>query len=195
MDDLWTRLESWLSSNAPELVDQLRPGADADALASLEHELGVTLPDDVRASLAVHDGTEESAGLVGGWDLLPVEIIASEARLMRGMVEDGAFGEATANAHPKLAGPWWNPAWLPIVSSGSGHFLCVDLAPGPEGRVGQVVLFLHDAPERYVVAPSYRAWLEAVVRDLESGAYTREDGEWNAHAFMRSSEEGKDLYG
>ncbi len=195
MKDLWTRLESWLSSNAPDLVDQLRPGADEQALSAVEQDLGLKLPDDLRASLAVHDGTEECAGLIGGWDLLPAEFIASEARLMRGMVDDGSFGEATADPHPKLATAWWNPAWIPIVSSGSGHFLCVDLAPGPEGRAGQIVLFLHDASQRYVVAPSYRAWLEAVVRDLERGAYSREDGEWNAQAFMRSSEEGRDLYG
>jgi cell wall assembly regulator SMI1 len=192
--DLWTRWEGWLARYAPDLRSGLRPPAPREAVAAVEERLGVVLPRDFRDSLAVHDGAEEVSGLVGGWDLMRLDHVVQEAETMRRLSSQGAFGDASGEPHRAISTGWWHPNWVPVVSSGSGHFFCIDLAPTAAGTVGQIILVLHDDGRRFLVANSYSRWLAAVVSDLEEGAYRLEDDEWNHLAFMRSSREGRDLY-
>lgn len=96
-------------------------------------------------------------------------------------------------------GLWWNPRWIPIVTSGSGHLFCVDLDPGPAGTLGQIILFLHDDKGRYLIAHSLRAWFARLTADLECGLYEIVEDEngyqhFNSHALMWSSLEGQELY-
>jgi cell wall assembly regulator SMI1 len=163
-------------------------------VSAAEERLGLSLPADLRAGLAVHDGGREAGGLVGDWDLMSLERMVGEAEFMRGMVADGLFGDAEGDEHDAIDSVWWNPGWVPVVSSGSGHFYCVDLAPRPNGTAGQVIVFFHDSGQRLLVADSYEQWLTAVVADLERGLYRYEDGSWNHHAFLRSSREGAGSY-
>jgi cell wall assembly regulator SMI1 len=193
--DLWSRWERWLTVHASDLLAELRPPATPEAVSAAEERLGLSLPADFRASLAVHDGAEEVNGLIGDWDLMELDNVVHQARLMRQMVADNLFGDACGDPHDAIDSTWWNPAWVPFVSSGSGHFYCIDLAPAPGGTVGQIIVFFHDDGQRLLVADSYRQWLAAVVSDLERGVYRYEDESWNHHAFLKSSREGGDTYG
>ncbi len=196
--NLWQRWQAWLACHAPDLAEELREPAAADDVAAAEEGLGLTFPEDFKASLAVHDGAGEISGVAGNWDLMELELVIKECRAMREMVADGTFGSAAADPHPAIKDDWWNPQWLPIVSSGSGHFLCLDLDPGDQGRPGQVVLFLHDDARRFVLAGSFREWLQRIVEGLEAGLYTwsEDDEEFadGAEAFLPSCAEGRDLY-
>ncbi|PHH84206.1 hypothetical protein CDD83_2312 [Cordyceps sp. RAO-2017] len=49
--------------------------------------------------------------------------------------------------------------WIPLVRDWGGNNLAVDLAPGPGGRWGQIVLFGRDYDTKYVVARSWAAFL------------------------------------
>ena len=49
-----------------------------------------------------------------------------------------------------------------------GNNIAIDLAPGPTGRSGQVILYGRDYDTKYVVAPSWASFLAAFVSDLES---------------------------
>ncbi|MEM9491128.1 MAG: SMI1/KNR4 family protein, partial [Myxococcota bacterium] len=105
-------------------------------------------------------------------------------------------GESRSEEHRSIRSDWWNPGWIPFVSSGSGHYFCIDTDPAEGGVPGQVILWLHDSPRRYLVACSLAEWFSAIADDLEAGTYIY-DGErtsFNHHAFMRSSVEGKALY-
>jgi len=187
----WRRIGAWLSAAEHETPNQ---GASEKAISDLARALAIPLPADLTQSLAVHDGAD---GLIGGWDLLGTEGIASEAQLMKGLVDDGSFGDAEADPHPRIKSAWWNVHWIPIVSSGSGHLFCVDMDPSPAGKPGQVILFFHDDGKRLCVADSVRAWLAAIAADLEAGTYEydAESGEWSDEAFLQSSLEGKNTYG
>ncbi|MBN1919825.1 MAG: SMI1/KNR4 family protein [Anaerolineae bacterium] len=176
------------------------PGARGNEIAAAEAKLGLVFPADLREYLLLANGERwNSAGFVGNWQLLELKFIVNEAQFMRKMVEEGAFGDNTNDATPTIKGLWWNPQWIPIVTSGSGHFFCVDLDPGPEGTVGQIIFFLHDDGGRYLVAPGLRAWFARLAEDFERGLYeivTDEDGyqHFNSHALLWSSLEGRTLY-
>ncbi|WP_143020456.1 hypothetical protein [Sinosporangium album] len=53
----WTRIEGWLRTNAPRSYASLRPPAKARTLAVAEAQMGLRLPDDLRASLLRHNGS------------------------------------------------------------------------------------------------------------------------------------------
>lgn len=78
----------------------------------------------------------------------------------QGSVPPGAVQKAYAH-----------PAWIPLVRDWGGNNLAVDLAPGPAGQWGQVILFGRDYDTKYVVARSWAAFLALVADDLNSGKW------------------------
>lgn len=64
-----------------------------------------------------------------------------------------------------------HPAWIPLVRDWGGNNLAVDLAPGPAGKWGQVILFGRDYDCKYVVARSWSAFLAMFADDLNSGKW------------------------
>jgi hypothetical protein len=64
-----------------------------------------------------------------------------------------------------------HPAWIPLVRDWGGNNLAVDLAPGPAGKWGQVILFGRDYDTKFVVARSWAAFLALVADDLNSGKW------------------------
>ncbi len=199
MQNLWQILTRWAAACPLDIV--FNPGATEAAIAAAEATLGVAFPADLREYLLLADGERwNSDGFIGDWQLLELKFIVQETQRMRALVDDGSFDDNTNAETPAIKGLWWNPQWLPIVTSGSGHFFCVDLDPGPEGTVGQIILFLHDDGGRFLVAPSLRAWFARLAADFERGLYkivTDEENypHFNSHALMWSSLEGQSLYG
>ncbi|KAJ2901927.1 uncharacterized protein MKZ38_001228 [Zalerion maritima] len=69
-----------------------------------------------------------------------------------------------------------HPGWIPLVRDWGGNNLAVDLAPGPTGRWGQIILFGRDYDTKYVVARSWAHFLGIFADDLSSGKwYVDED--------------------
>lgn len=64
-----------------------------------------------------------------------------------------------------------HPSWIPLVRDWGGNNLAVDLAPGPTGKWGQVILFGRDYDCKYVVARSWSAFLATFADDLNSGKW------------------------
>lgn len=62
-----------------------------------------------------------------------------------------------------------HPMWIPLVTDGVGNCIGVDLAPGPEGKSGQVILFGRDFDDKYVVVDTWGDYLLSFANDLETG--------------------------
>lgn len=75
-------------------------------------------------------------------------------------------------------------AWIPLVTDYLGNNIAVDLAPGPKGKWGQVILFGREYDTKYVVAPSWAHFLMTFADDLENGH----------HIISDESEEGELSY-
>ncbi|KAF2086974.1 putative 1,3-beta-glucan biosynthesis protein [Saccharata proteae CBS 121410] len=61
-----------------------------------------------------------------------------------------------------------HPAWIPLARDWGGNCLAVDLAPGPAGKWGQVIIFGRDYDCKYVVSRSWAAFLATLADDLAS---------------------------
>lgn len=164
MREVWKRMEQWLAEHGPATPEILPPAVRRDDLETLEARIGRPLPQDLAASLAIHDGTGLPLAMLGGRELLSARLMgevwahltASPRRADEGLPE-GA-----------VRAVWWHPAWVPFATGGDGNYLCVDLDPAPGGSEGQVIEYWHDRPERRLVAPGFRPWLEDLLADLEA---------------------------
>ena len=70
-----------------------------------------------------------------------------------------------ANAVQKV---YAHPAWIPLARDWGGNNICVDLAPGPTGKWGQIILTGRDYDCKYVVSRSWAAFLATLADDMGS---------------------------
>lgn len=178
---LWDAIERARAAGYPTFDLKLRPGASEQEIASAEATLGMRFPGDFRASIALHDGQEvDDEGFVT-W--LPVaQRLGSLASLVRCWEDERPFVDAAMLAErsdwldrgERVRQVHFHPRHIPFAGSRFWDYgrLLLDLAPGPKGTEGQVIA--RDDVDLVWVAPSFRALLASVVRDLEDGTLTLE---------------------
>ncbi|KAJ5661594.1 uncharacterized protein N7477_009210 [Penicillium maclennaniae] len=193
----WRKIERWLEHNYEELLDNLGEGCTQNDINELEHELDCSLPLEVRESLMIHDGQERGGlptGVLFSCMLLDCEEIVQERRTWKTVndeflsnsminsapVSSSAAGSSAAaasqqNNHGTLNPPgavqkaYAHHGWIPVARDWGGNHLAIDLAPGPAGKWGQVIIFGRDYDCKYVVARSWAAFLATFADDLCSG--------------------------
>jgi cell wall assembly regulator SMI1 len=169
MDELWKRIDTWLQVNGMPIHAALGAGASPAAIRRAEARLQVRLPDDVRASYAVHDGSGFCALLP--FPLLSLQRMVQEWTNWRELRQQGTFKGAESTPEGPIKTDWWNVRWIPFTHDGGGNHQCLDLDPAPGGNAGQVINFDHEVGATGVLAPSFRAYLAAFADDLEAGCY------------------------
>src|SRR5687767_2048345 len=123
MDEIWSRIDSWLAANAPDVLRSLHSGASEDDIRQTEVSLGVELPEDVRASYRVHDGQSfEGPGLINTREFLSLERIRDEWKIWKDLLDRGDFeGSQSAPQDDCIKTDWWNALWIPLTYDGSGN--------------------------------------------------------------------------
>lgn len=125
-------------------------------LAHVENELGVRIPADV------HDLYRSGLTKVGRQEIIPAdEILAVRQRFIdiaRWTAEEPRWWDYAPSTSPRYPGAVLpvsvHPLWVPIsLDPGYSDNRCVDLAPGPNGQVGQLV------DHGRLVAESVTDWL------------------------------------
>jgi cell wall assembly regulator SMI1 len=182
MIELWSRIEEKLNSKSTSLTQVLSEPALPNE--NLSHLLGFNSGIlDLNDSLQVHDGQKHGLlPLVEPWILLKSkQIIEQRNRLIKLFLDSNNFDiDAEVETIGFVKPDVWNRNWIPFAADGAGNFLCVDCDPDKGGEIGQVILWASDPPYVEVIAPSYRAWLEQFVSDLEAGKFKwdTENDEW-----------------
>jgi len=184
MEQIWKRIEDWLSRNAPEILADLQAPAAPPDIQNTERAVGRQLPDEMAASYRIHNGSRGGASpLMGEWRLLPLDQIEARWRELKAFNEnpketEDEFGdeEFETQTDPRIQEGWWRNEWIPVASNSSGDFLCVDLEPAAGGNLGQIISYLHADGTRKRVADSFGKWLSQFAEDLERGLFKVSDG-------------------
>ncbi|KAI9689583.1 MAG: Cell wall assembly regulator [Bathelium mastoideum] len=61
-----------------------------------------------------------------------------------------------------------HPAWIPLARDWGGNNIAVDLAPGPTGKWGQIILMGRDYDCKYVISRSWATFLATLADDLST---------------------------
>lgn len=201
----WKKIDRWAETHYEELFDQLCEGCTQNDINELEHELDMSLPQDVRDSLAIHDGQERGGrptGIIFGCMLLDCEEIVQEWKNWKTVNEEylsgqrrqqaqypikalnnGSSSSTAQNGQNKLwrqelldkqeSQPpgaiqkvYAHPSWISLARDWGGNNIAIDLAPGPAGKWGQVILFGRDYDCKYVIAKSWAHFLAVVADDI-----------------------------
>ena len=187
------KLQDWMKDNAAGVA--FHPPVNPDSLDNFAEKSGLTLPDDLRQLLLVADGeTRKSAGSIGNWRIMPINEIQAAWGLLTQLSAKGAFSDLALEHSPYLRTVWWHPGWIPVVSSDTGDYFCIDTDPPETERSGQVLLYLQQQPARPLVAANLVGWLYRITCDLSAGVYTYDEVDgFNGEAFLWSSLEDKHL--
>ncbi|KAK9455600.1 hypothetical protein V1511DRAFT_448444, partial [Dipodascopsis uninucleata] len=194
----WTRIARWAEYSYPELYDNIQGPAEMESLTLLERSIENALPPDVRASFLIHDGQDISGkpcGLIYGITLLEAEEALQEWSLWRNVAlkiderrdipstsamagrpaRYSFIANQTSMPEDAIQPVYAHMGWLPLAKDFSGNNIAVDLAPGPSGHWGQVILFGRDFDRKYVIARSWGHFLAMLADDFESGRWSLDE--------------------
>ena len=163
---VWARFEAWLRAVAPSIAGNLRPPASEAALAAAEADMGRALPGELRRLLQVHDGGDE---VIGHFDLMSAASIADAHQSTYQLSQKYGSPDDVPQDARGLLDPEGRAGWIPFVSTAGGSYLCADVAPGPDGTVGQVFYLAREGNAEPPWAPSLTAWLARIVACAEAG--------------------------
>jgi cell wall assembly regulator SMI1 len=176
VEDSWRIIEPVLELHAPEVFATLRPGASSAELDDLERKIGVTLPNDLRRSLELHNGQDDpsrcltfcennllmsAAEIAKDWQMLTTEAT--------GFDNGNRIDSSTSNS---IHGEWWRRSCIPF-GSGEGDYACVDTISSTHGAAGRIVIHVHDDSLEETRMPSFADWLQRVAAALNDGKFDR----------------------
>ncbi|MFF0576446.1 SMI1/KNR4 family protein [Streptosporangium saharense] len=156
----WVRIERWLRVNAPRTYGTLAAPARPGTIAVAEAQMGLRLPEDLRASLLRHNGGGVS---LLGEDPLDVRRIRDSWRMLCEV--DGTDDHLAEEKDERSE--WWDGRMIPFTADGTGCYLLVDSVVRDVGRSCE------DSPIGFtpggVRVKSYYALLKATADALETG--------------------------
>ena len=196
--DSWARIDAWLRINELPAKFLPPPGLPEATIRAAEAAMGLELPEDVRESYRVHDGSRRGSYLVlfeRGY-LLPLEASPDDESVVESRKSMCEIAEQLASEYGDIAGEvaapirktFWSPRWVPLTCDWESHAVCIDSDPAEGGRVGQVIMRRREA-DAWVLAPSWGEWLAKYAADLEAGEYRLRvwpDSDWVASVFRAS---------
>jgi cell wall assembly regulator SMI1 len=145
VDESWDRILAWLNEHAPISAGRIGPPAEPEEISAAEEAAGVELPADLVAWWRRANGTTtrfstEMVDLLPGYWPSTIEHALNDREILwkvwhddmldRGWLTEDHFARAHADPAGAHAGSWLS-TWLPIMSSGGGQYLFVDLRSGP----------------------------------------------------------------
>jgi cell wall assembly regulator SMI1 len=162
---IWEDIAHWLQAHAPLRAAELMPGASEQAVAILESAIGQPLPEDYAASLRCHDGFV----YLSSYLYLDAESALAKWEARADLANDQRQPHDASGT--LFAARWWHAAWLPFAADSGGNLLCLDLAPGPKGQRGQILVWEMAMGPGLSGHAGFGAWLAGYRDGLRSGAY------------------------
>ncbi|MEU0741341.1 SMI1/KNR4 family protein [Streptomyces sp. NPDC006134] len=139
-------LQRTLRERLPDAV-----GASEGEIAAAEARLGMPLPAELRALYQVVRGRYEDWDDYRepydtiGCELLPLgEVYVADAASRRVLWRFGAMAAVETGPEDAVQGLVGSPGWIVFGDNGGGDRIAVDLTPGPDGHVGQVIVIGHE---------------------------------------------------
>ncbi|WP_322922403.1 SMI1/KNR4 family protein [Paenibacillus campi] len=176
IEQIKSRLHMRLGSLEQSL---LAPAQDME-IAQAEQAMGVIFPEPLKRLYRIHNGEAHSGpGLFFGLQFLTLDEMVHEWKIWSDLQEEYAdLGDHYSIPADWIQEQYINRHWIPFCHDGGGNHLGVDLNPGPNGIVGQVINFGRDEETKFVIARDVGEFIRFMHHVLESGNYTieQEDG-------------------
>ena len=173
----WVEVVERERSNLEQILNS--PASEQE-LSAAEAALGVALSAEFHDLYRLHNGGSTSNDLFCGLSFMSLETVIAQwqstGRGLEDLDEDDLRSiEEELSVEPlgAIKQQYFNRAWIPFATDGSGNFVGVDLDPGENGSRGQVINFGRDDLEMFVIAPDIAGFLATLRHLTEEGPYQR----------------------
>jgi cell wall assembly regulator SMI1 len=167
MSEVLTRLDGVLRANAPHVAEALQPGLSAEAIAKLEEQNHVQLPDEIKSIYGWHNGSARTTNYLSG-DFIPGHrfLPLDEALAEKAASSPGRASWLQRIAYRVFAGH--RETWICLFSDGAGDGYWFDPKRKPaEGAV----FFNFTETMTYEFFPSAKNLMAGVAKCYERGIF------------------------
>lgn len=173
INEIWDDIELFFKENAPDMLRTINAGISALALTTFEKYIGFMLPDDYKISLQRHNGDV----YLYSFCYLPLDVVQEKWEMMKRLKTEGVFSNRIVDGEETgvIQDLWWHEFWIPFAEDGGGNFLCIDMAPGPNGSLGQIIQVERDEGAFESKFKSFSEWLIDYRDGLNSGKFVVND--------------------
>jgi internalin A len=171
----------------------LHPGASKTRIADLERKLGAKFPESLRELYSKFNGEIPAgpglgAGALFGYQFISLEQVQSvhDLFVMANNIRKLEDQESlTFQSVPPgcIKDVFFDPLWIPIAGFYDGAHLAVDLNPGSNGVVGQIINFGRDDRIHFQLSRSLEDLLKIIIQcyQLRRMHYYFEDSDWHLY--------------
>ncbi len=176
----YARLERWLAMHRPAILANLLPPAHDKELRLLETTIGASLPPSLVNLYRWRNGQLDlgRGGVFYGLAFLNISDAIMEWETWNEVSEDlseidmGCLDESQSSVVPGVVKERYvNRLWIPFAHDWGGNHIGVDLDPGPNGRVGQVINFGRDEEAKFVLGQTVDEFIDRIATELEAGNF------------------------
>jgi cell wall assembly regulator SMI1 len=155
-------------------AEALAPGISLAEIEEFETRRGVKLPDDVTRYFQCANGDAATALelFLPGLYLLPLKLVIEQMEISDECCsQEEAFQDEHCFPPGAIQGYYCDTKhWIPLAYDFAACSIAIDLAPGPKGKFGQVIVFGKHYMSAYcVVADSWSEFLDDYVSFIEAG--------------------------
>ncbi|WP_336158232.1 SMI1/KNR4 family protein [Amycolatopsis sp. VC5-11] len=171
-----------IMGHAPEWA----PGASEEEIAAAETQIGVRLPEDLRALFRLVGEDSGETGLLSYYAHDSLETLVREYHDgLPGSCAGVSFDSPLEDTCPvfdadppgRLKRVFRNDWWVTFGGNHGGEYLAVDLDPDIEGKPGQVLAYGDFSETPRLVGTSVAEMIEEVLKALRAGRYTLHEGD------------------
>lgn len=152
----------------------LNPPATELEIQSVEKQMNLIFPEQLRALYLLHNGENENGpGLFFGLPFLTLEDMLQEWKIWADLEEEYALeGDSYSIPTNYIKERYINRNWIPISKDYGGNHIGIDNDPDVKGSCGQVINFGRDEEIKYVIAEQLSDLLEFINHTLKNKKYT-----------------------
>lgn len=114
--------------------------ATTQEIQTLEDQIGSELPNNIRDYFI---DNETRILIEDGYETLEFSTVLEKSASKISQLERGDFNNLVerVDGEPstQMKNIWWSKKWIPIAADGGGNLLCIDLDPGSNGILGQII--------------------------------------------------------
>jgi cell wall assembly regulator SMI1 len=187
MKKILTRIATWSETNFPQVLDTLNSGATEEEILELENQIKIELPSSFKELYKWHNGQKSGTypGLFYGLEFLSLLEVSANWQEWAQLVDDDINKNILSQSYSpgKIKEIYANKKWIPFAFDWSGNYLGIDLDPGKQGTIGQIINFGRDEDVKFVFAENLESFLNWFITQLESGNYIIISEEEDAKTF------------
>ena len=166
-----------------EYIDDYREieGASEEEISAFEEKFGITLPEDVKELYRYKNGSKYLSILPCAIDeremafnLMSLDAIEKAKKYFQNrdalLIEFPKHftSEDIEKMKDSRIKPYlFNKKWLPFAEYCDSCFLMLDFDPDKEGKVGQIICYIHDPDEVIYVAESLTELIKGIMDEVE----------------------------